>query len=255
VAVVNLLPIALVAKQALTPESESLAWPPTWWPADWTLANFRVADRVVDLVPGALLSFTVAVATVVATLALTLPAAWLAARDRTADRGLDALMLAARSLPTLAIAVPLGALFIRAGLYNDPGGTGLVIAHTLLGIPFAFFVLRGAFRDVPVDVEDAARLDGSGGLRVFWSVSLPLVRPAIAAAAMLVFVVSWDEFTFALLLQVTNRPLPALVYYFSAFGHPGVASAVALVMLVPAVALVLALLPVLRSGALAGSGR
>src|SRR4030095_13075460 len=97
----------------------------------------------------------------------------------------------------------------------------LWLAHTLLALPVAFFILRTAFRDVPADLEEAARLDGAGGLAVFWRVSLPLVRPSLAAAALLVFLVSWDEITYALLLQVTNRPLPAFLYYLTTFGHPG----------------------------------
>jgi ABC-type spermidine/putrescine transport system permease subunit II len=67
--------------------------------------------------------------------------------------------------------------------------------------------------------------------------------------------VSWDEFAYALLLQVTNRPLPPLLYYLTAFGHPGLASAVAAIMLVPSLLIILILEPTLRSGALTGSGR
>ena len=72
---------------------------------------------------------------------------------------------------------------------------------------------------------------------------------------MLVFLLSWDEFAYALLLQVTNRTLPPLLYYLSAFGYPGLSSAVAVLMLVPAVLILLILEPALRSGLLAGSGR
>ncbi|MFN2427399.1 MAG: carbohydrate ABC transporter permease [Candidatus Binatia bacterium] len=255
IAVANVLPLALIAKQAFTPEAESLAWPTTWWPETWTLEHFRAAGEVVDLAGGLRMSLSVALMTVLATIALTLPAAWLSARSGRADRLLDVGVMVARSLPAMALAVPLGALFVRAGLYNHPSGVGLWLAHVLIGIPFAFFVLREAFHSLPRDVEEAAMVDGASPMRVFWSISLPLVRPAIAAAALLVFVISWDEFAFALLLQVTNRPLPALVYYFSAFGHPGLASAVATVMMVPAVVLVMLLLPALRSGTLSGSGR
>jgi len=134
-------------------------------------------------------------------------------------------------------------------------GTGLWLAHTLLALPVAFLVLRGGFRSVPVELEEAARLDGASAADAFWRVSLPLVRPSLAAASMLVFLVSWDEFGFSLLLQVTNRPLPPLVYYLTAFGHPGMASAVAALMLVPAVGVLLVLEPALRSGVFAGSGR
>jgi len=67
--------------------------------------------------------------------------------------------------------------------------------------------------------------------------------------------VSWDEFAYALILQVTNRPLPPLLYYFAAFGYPGMASALATIMLVPALAIIAVMAPVIRSGALTGSGR
>jgi len=144
---------------------------------------------------------------------------------------------------------------IGAGLYNHPAGIGLWMAHTLLGIPFAFLVLRTAFRNVPVSLEDAARLDGASRFGAICRVTMPLIRPSLAASAILVFLVSWDEFAYALLLQVTNRPLPPLLYYLAAFGHPGLASALAAVMLAPALVIVVLLEPMLRSGDLAGSGR
>jgi len=251
----NLLPLALVVKQALTPERESFAWPPTWLPHEPTLENLRALGATIELGNGLWLSLLVALLTVASTLALTLPAAWLAARRPRADRPLDAALVVTRLFPQMALAVPLAALFVRLGLYNHPAGLGLWLAHTLLAAPIAFVVLRTAFRAVPVELEEAARLDGASGLGVFWRVTLPLVRPALAAVGLLVFLVSWDEFGYALLLQVTNRPLPALLYYLAAFGHPGLASAVAAIMVVPAVALIFVLEPALRAGALTGSGR
>lgn len=255
IVVVDLLPLALIVKQAFTPEHESFAWPPTWIPHRVTLENFRTLHDAVELVDGFWLSASVALATIVAALALALPAAWLAARQPRVNRPLDAALVLARLFPPLALAVPLAVLFAHAGLYNHPAGVGLVFAHTLLAIPIAFLILRNGLRAVPVEVEEAALLDGATPLRVFWRISLPLVRPSLTAAAMLVFLVSWDEFAYALLLQVTNRPLPPLVYYLAVFGHPGLASAVATIMLVPAVGIILLLEPALRSGVLAGSGR
>lgn len=255
VAAVDLLPIALLLKQAFTPERESLAWPPTWLPQEPTLANVAAVRQAVDLGPGFLLSAWVALATVAGALAIGVPAAWLAARRPRADRPLDAVLVVARCFPSIALAVPLAAVFVRLGLYNHPLGLGLVLAHVLVALPFAFLVMRAAFHAVPADVLDAALLDGASPLRVFLRVTLPLVRPSLATAALLVFLASWDEFGLALLLQVTNRPLPPLLYYLAAFGHPGLASAVAVLMLVPAVVVVLVLEPALRSGVLAGSGR
>jgi ABC-type glycerol-3-phosphate transport system permease component len=252
---VDLAPVALIVKQAVTPERESFAWPPTWVPHLMTAENFRAVGAAVELGQGLVLSAAVATLTVLATLGLALPAAWVAARRPAIDRRLDAVMIFTRVFPSIALAVPLAAIFVRAGLYDHPAGVGLWLAHTLVALPFAFLVLRTGFRAVPPDVEEAARLDGASPAGVLWRVSLPLVRPSLGAGAVLVFLVSWDEFGYALLLQVTHRPLPPLLYYLAAFGHPGLASALAAIMLVPALLIVIVLEPALRSGALAGSGR
>jgi multiple sugar transport system permease protein len=256
VTAVDLAPIALILKQALTPERESFAWPPTWLPREPTLENFRELAIAVELGSGFWLSVTVAALTMTSSLAIALPAAWLAARRPSAwDRPLDAALITARLFPSIALAVPLAAIFVHARLYNHPAGLGLWLAHTLLGIPFAFLILRTAVRAVPIELEEAARLDGATTFGAVWRVTLPAIRPSLAAAGILVFLVSWDEFAYALLLQVTNRSLPPLVYYLAAFGHPGLASALAAIMLVPALAVILVLEPALRSGALSGSGR
>jgi multiple sugar transport system permease protein len=253
--VVDLVPVALLVKQAVTPEIESLAWPPTWLPHTTTAANFRAAADTVELGRALALSAGVALATVLLALALALPAAWLAARRPDAGRRLDAALVLVRVFPAVSLAVPLAVLFVVAGLYNHPAGLGLVLAHTLLALPTAFLVLRAGFLAVPAELEEAARLDGASAAGAFARVSLPLVRPALGTAALLVFLASWDEFAYALLLQVTNRPLPPLLYYLAAFGHPGMASAVGVLMLGPALLVVLVLEPALRAGVLAGSGR
>lgn len=255
IAAVNLLPVALILKQAFSPESESFAWPPTWWPQEWTLANFRSLGDAVGLGAGLMRSVLVALLAAASSLALALPVAWRAARVPGVDRALDGAMIVTRLFPSLALAVPLASLFVQVGLYNHPAALGLWLAHTLLGVPFAFFILRNGFRAVPADLEEAALLDGASPSVMFRRILLPVVRPSMAAAALLVFLVSWDEFAYALLLQVTNRTLPPLVYYLSAFGYPGMASAVAAIMMVPAILIILALEPALRSGALSGSGR
>ncbi len=255
VAAAPLALLGVIVKQALTPDRESFAWPPTFLPRTLTLENFRAIADAVEVTSGLALSVLVGAGTVVLTLVLALPAAWLAVREERTGRRLDAAVLVARLFPTIAVAVPLAVLFVRAGLYNSPIGAGLWLAHTLLGLPIAFLVLRSGFRAVPRELEEAARLDGARPLTVFLRVTLPLVRPQVATAALLVFLASWDELTYALLLQVTNRTLPPLLYYLAAFGFPGLSSAVAVVMLLPALALIVVIERAFRSGLLSGSGR
>ena len=255
VAAIDLLPLVLLLKQAFTPDRESFAWPPTWWPQEPTLQNFRSLASTIELGDGLWRSILVASLTVALTFALTVPAAWVSARRPSLDRSLDAILIVTRLFPSLALAVPLAALFVHAGLYNHPAGLGIWLAHTLLAIPVAFLILRTGFRAVPRELEEAAWLDGASGLATFWRINLPLLRPSLAAAAILVFLVSWDEFGYAILLQVTNRSLPPLLYYLTVFGYPGLASAVAGLMLLPALCIIIVLEPALRSGGLTGSSR
>ncbi|MGH7247140.1 MAG: ABC transporter permease subunit, partial [Pseudomonadota bacterium] len=115
--------------------------------------------------------------------------------------------------------------------------------------------LYAAFVAVPREIEEAAWLDGASPARVFLTIDLPVVRGALAAAFVLCFILSWDEFGFALLLQQTNRTLPPLLYYYTVFGNVGPASALALLMMIPAVCVVIALGPALRTAAATGSTR
>ncbi len=251
----GVLPLWLLLKQALTPDRESFAWPPTWVPHAITGRNFRALATATEVPRAAVLSVTVALVATALTLAIALPAARVAARRRRADRRLEALVTVARVFPQIALAIPLAVIFVRLGLYNRPTGVALWLAHALLALPVAFLVLRAGFAAVPSDIENAARIDGASPPRVFVHVTLPLIRPQLATAALLVFLLSWDEFGYALLLQVSNRTLPPLLYYLSAFGFPGLASAVAVVMLVPALVIVILVEPAFRSGLFAGGGR
>src|SRR5262245_32353684 len=149
IAAVDLLPLWIILKQAVTPERESVAWPPTWLPQHLTLENFAAVSATDELRMGMGLSILVALLAVILTLLLTLPAAWVAARRRRLNRPLDAAIVVTRLFPSMAVAVPLAALCVRLGLYNHPAGVGLWLAHTLLAVPFAFLTLRTAFRAVP----------------------------------------------------------------------------------------------------------
>src|SRR5947209_7237839 len=92
-ATIDLLPLALILKQAFTPEHESFSWPPTWIPHAPTLESFRTLSGTIELGNGLWLSGFVALLTVISSLGLTLPAAWLAARHPRTDRTLDAAMV------------------------------------------------------------------------------------------------------------------------------------------------------------------
>src|SRR5216683_3234679 len=103
-------------------------------------------------------------------------------------------------------------------------------------------------------VRDGAQ-HGASPMRIFLAIDVPQARGALAAAFILSFILSWDEFGFALLLQVTNRTLPPLLYYYTVFGDVGPASALALLIMLPAIGVVVALRPMLRGALMTGGLR
>ena len=103
--------------------------------------------------------------------------------------------LAGLMVPLQLAIVPL--FFQMKTLHLLNSRVGLVIAYVAFGMPFAVFVLTGFFRSLPSSLHEAARIDGAGELRTFWSVMLPLARPALFTVAIFSFISTWNEFFMA----------------------------------------------------------
>jgi multiple sugar transport system permease protein len=125
-------------------------------------------------------------------------------------------IIAARMFPPIAL---LPAFFLLASRLHLVDTRFVVIfAHTAYGLPFIVFMMLGFFYAVPRDLDEAARIDGCSWFGVFNRVLLPNVAPGLAAAAILSFVWSWNEFLFALVLtRATSKTLPVTVSEFLTF--------------------------------------
>lgn len=249
------VPLYLLAKQALTPELETFAWPPAWLPRHLTLEHFVTVFAVGELRGAIVRSLAVGVVSAAGATALGAMLAYAMARGTTARSAGFGAVSGVRLLPMIAVAIPAGIMLASVGLYDIPSALGLAIIHCAIAIPTAALTLYAAFVAVPREIEEAAWLDGASPARVFLTIDLPIVRGALSAAFVLCFILSWDEFGFALLLQQTNRTLPPLLYYYTVFGNVGPASALALLMMIPALCVVIALGPTLRTALVTGGSR
>jgi multiple sugar transport system permease protein len=249
------VPLYIVIKQAVSLDIDSFAWPPQWLPHDVTGGHFAEVFAVGELRSAIFRSIFVAL--VCAALATSLGAmmAYAMARSRAAQASGFGAVTIVRMLPMIAVAIPLAVVLIRIGLYDSPSAIGLALVHSALALPTAALTMYASFLAIPREIEEAAWLDGASVFGVFLRIDLAQARTALAAAFILSFILSWDEFGFALLLQVTNRTLPPLLYYYTVFGDVGTASALALLMMVPAICVVVALRPMLRGTLMAGSFR
>ncbi len=249
------LPLYILAKQSVTPELETFAWPPHWTPHHLTLSHFITVFAVNELRSAVLRSLGVASISAVIATALGAMLAHAMSRSSIAQRVGFSTVSGVRLLPMITVAIPLGIILATLQIYDSPSGIGLAIVHAAIAVPTATLTLYASFAAIPLEIEEAAWIDGASPLRIFVTIDLPLARAAIATALILCFILSWDEFGFALLIQQTNRTLPPLLYYYTVFGNVGPASALAMLMMIPAVCVVVALGPSLRGALLAGSSR
>ncbi len=249
------VPLYLLVKQAITSERESFAWPPVWLPHQIIAAHLRAVVALPELRGAMLLSVGVAIVCAALATALGAMLGYAMARSAAGSAAGFGALTAARLLPMIAVAIPLAIGLGHVGLYDSPSGLGLALVHSALALPMAALMIYPAFVAMPREVEEAAWLDGASPVRIFLLIDLPQARGALAGAFVLSFLVSWDEFGYALLIQVTHRTLPPLLYYYMVFGDVGPASALALLMMVPALCVVIALGPMLRGALTAGSLR
>ena len=180
--------------------------------------NLGEAWRRADLGRALLNSAFVAAATVAGVLVLAIPAAFTLTRLDPPARAVSFLLvLAPLIIPTEVLIVPLFAIYRTLGLINSL--LGLALVNVVFSVSFATVVLAGFFRRIPQDVIDAGRLDGAGRLALITSIAVPLSRPGIVAVALLVALLSWNDFAGALVL--IQRPgaftAPLALTTFSTF--------------------------------------
>jgi multiple sugar transport system permease protein len=119
---------------------------------------------------------------------------------------LSRIVLLQRFLPPIAIIFPLVMVYHRIGLLDTR--IGVALAHAAVNLPFAILLMKSFFDDVPVEVSEAAKLDGASRLQTFTRVVLPVVKGGIAATAVLAFIFSWTEFMLSLFLTQNLRTMP-----------------------------------------------
>lgn len=196
VCVVILAPLFWVARTSFLPEP--LSYSPRLFPG-FTLDNYTALFTRTRYGQSYFNSLVVSVGSVVAALPFAAMTGYAFARFKTAGKAGRFAVLATQMLPPVAIVLPVFTLFRMAGLTNSL--TGLVIIYSAVNLPFLIWILMGFFEGIPVDLEWAAQTDGATAWGAFWRIVLPVSLPGIAAAGVLGFILTWNEFLFALVLS------------------------------------------------------
>lgn len=182
---------------------------------DFTLENFSIAIEQGQFFYFLQNSVIIAVSAVVLTLVVCLPLAYGLTKLGGRMREIIAFgVLAMRFLPYVVLALPMFLLFLNLGLSGSRAG--LLLAHLAIHIPFATWLMMGFFETVPKEIEEAAIVDGCGAWRLFWTINIPMVMPGVMALAILVFIISWNEYLFALFLGGSHsQPLTVGITRFA----------------------------------------
>ncbi|MFF4895493.1 carbohydrate ABC transporter permease [Streptomyces sp. NPDC001068] len=195
---------------------------PTWIPRHPTLANFRQAFDEQPLLRAGLNSLLAAIGAAVIAVLLATPMAYVMARRRgVLSRAATAWVVVSQAFPFVLVIIPLFLVLKNLRLIDSL--PGLVMVYVVWALPFALWMLGGYVRAVPVELEEAAAVDGAGRLRTLVSVTAPLLAPGIVATGLFAFVTAWNEFFFALVLLKTpeKQTLPVVLTHF--IGAEGVA--------------------------------
>jgi multiple sugar transport system permease protein len=239
---VMLIPVAWIF--SLSFKDPSTITDPTFFPRKWTWANYSGIFSTSDFTRPLLNSIGIGlIATFISVLLASLAAyavARLAFPGKTALVGMS-LMIA--MFPLISLATPLFNIERALGLFNT--WLGLIIPYIAFGLPLGIYTLSAFFREIPWELEKAAKMDGATPYQAFVKVIAPLAAPGMVTTAILVFLFCWNEFLLAFTLTATiaARTAPAALAFFtgsSQFAVPtGSISAAAVVITIPIIIFVL----------------
>jgi multiple sugar transport system permease protein len=204
----TLFPVSWMGLNAFKNDIDIFSIPPVWIDFTPTLAHFEAAFIERPFLVYALNSVVIAMATTVISLIFGTMAGYALARFRYPGRlrhHISFWILSTRMMPPIVGVIPLFVLFGHAHLLNTK--TAVVIAYTTFNLPFVTWMMKSYFQDLPVELEEAAIVDGDTRWGAFLRVALPLARPGLAATAIFSIILSWNEFLLALLLTETEASM------------------------------------------------
>jgi multiple sugar transport system permease protein len=178
-----------------------------------TLDNFKRLFTAFPFFSSLLNTLITSIGSTILVMIVSLPAAYSFARWNTGGGHLLFTTISTRMFPGVVAALPFFILFQKIGLLDKH--IGLILLFMYFNVSFATFLLYGFFRDVPVELEQAALIDGYGRFDIFRRIVLPLVLPGITTTAVFCLIWSWNEFLFAFLFtRNVARPLTVLISSF-----------------------------------------
>ncbi|WP_105431558.1 MULTISPECIES: carbohydrate ABC transporter permease [Neorhizobium] len=211
-----LFPFMWMGVSSIKTLSELYTVPPVWWPETPTLGNYYKVLFESNIPRYFLNSVIISVGSTFLALLLAIFASYGFARFEFRGKPLlQSFVLIGQLLPTAAIIVPLFITLRVLGLVNTYWG--LILVYMIITLPLSVWMLTSYFKAIPVELEEAAIIDGSSRLGILFRITLPLSTPGIVAVIVYAFVTTWNEFVFALCFATDSsvKTLPIGLAEFS----------------------------------------
>jgi multiple sugar transport system permease protein len=248
-AIANLVVIVLALIPVLWLVSLSLKTPtavldPSYWPAQFTWGNYSGILKTSQFIRPLINSIGIGLIATFIAVVLASMAAYAIARLRFPGKNvLIGMALLIAMFPLIALVTPMFTIERALGLFNT--WPGLIIPYVAFGLPLGIYTLSAFFREIPWELEKAAKVDGATPFQAFIRVIAPLAAPGMVTTAILVFLASWNDFLLAISFTstISSRTAPAAMEYFSGssqFTVPtGPIAAAAVVITIPIIIFVL----------------
>lgn len=218
------VPGVWVMLTAFRPNIEVMAKPPIWIPQSLSLDNFRaIFGLLPDRSPGIPVtsyfvnSLVISLTSTVVAVGVGMMGGYAFARYRFRGKsGFFLGLMLSRTVPGIALSLPLFMLWSRLGLLDTK--IGVIIVYLAMNIPFAVWLTDGFFRQIPADLTEAAMIDGSTRWQAFWRIEFPLAKSGLASAGIFAFLTSWNEYALAAQLTRTtaSKTMPVGLMDFTA---------------------------------------
>ncbi len=257
--VISFFPVVWLLLTSVKNTAGIYAWPPQYWPDPFTLENYWfIFTETPELLRYVVNSFIVGLGCTLLTLSAGGLAGYALARLRMRfSTGLMVIILSVSMFPPIALLPSLFQSFVNYGWLNSY--LGLIVAHSGLFVPYTVWMLASYFSTLPVEIEEAAQMDGMGFMRIFTTVVLPLSWPGFVATGLIVFIFSWNEFPLALVLMTQDAMRTAPVgisLYPGEFAFPWETISTATVIAIIPILIIIAIFQKqILGGLTAGTGK
>lgn len=237
-AIIAVFPLAWIIMSSLKGKGEIASNPTMFFPQEISFENYRIVFEEMGFGTNVLNSIMIAGGTTIIAITISCLGAYGIVRFMPRfGNVITRVLITTYMFPAILLAVPYSIIMGKLGMVNNR--LGLIIVYMTFSVPYAVWLLVGFFKTVPLEIEEAARVDGASKMQTFTKVVMPIVAPGVVAVAIYTFINAWNEFLYSLILMNSSSKMTAAVALKSLEGQEvldwGVMMAASAVVVVPSV--------------------